>query len=373
MIVFNKASITDKEREYVLDSLSSGLICGDHKYTKLCEELFLEKFKMRTTLTTSGSTSLDIAAILCDIKDGDEVILPSYTFVSTANAFILRGAKPVFADINPRTMNINPDEAQKYITKNTKAICVVHYAGVACNMDKFVKLAKDNNLMLIEDAAQAIGSYYKEQPLGTIGDVGCFSFHETKNITMGEGGAIVVKDDKLFELAEMIREKGTNRKQFFKGFVDKYTWQTMGSSYLPSDILSAVLYAQLERFDEIQNSRINIWNRYNEELKYAELQEKLIRPFIPKYATNNAHMYYIILPNEAKRNEVIKYLKENEIIAPFHYIPLHISPMGKKYGYEFGDLPITEEYSNRLLRLPLYADLSEKEQEKVIKCLKKVL
>lgn len=373
MIPFNRASITEKEENYVLDSLRTKRICGDNKYTKLVDEKFKEMFDLRSLLVTSCSHALDMTAILCDLKDGDEVICPSYTFVSTINAFILRGAKPVFVDIDPKTLNIDADKIEEKITSKTKAIYPVHYAGVACDMDKIMELAKKYNLFVIEDAAQAVGSYYKGKLLGTIGDYGCYSFHETKNIVMGEGGLLIVKDDNQFNIAEMVREKGTNRKQFFKGFVDKYTWQVPGSSYLPSDVLAAILYAQLERFDEIQSKRIRIWNKYNDALEEYEKKGIINRPYIPEYATNNAHMYYVILKNEETRARLIKTFKENEIEAPFHYIPLHISPMGNKYGYKIGDLPITEEYSSRLIRLPLFADLEDKDVNKVIEVLIKFL
>lgn len=373
MIPFNKASITELEENYVLDSLRSKRICGDNKYTKLVNKKFEEKYNLRGMLVTSCSHALDMTAILCDLKEGDEVICPSYTFVSTINAFILRGAKPVFVDIEPKTLNIDANKIEEKITARTKAIYPVHYAGVACDMDKIMEIAKKHNLYVIEDAAQAIDSYYKGKLLGTIGDFGCYSFHETKNIVMGEGGLLIVKDDEKFDLAEMVREKGTNRKQFFKGFVDKYTWQVPGSSYLPSDVLAAILYGQLERLDEIQSKRIKVWNKYNEALEKYEKDGIINRPFIPSYATNNAHMYYVILKNEETRARLIKRFKENEIEAPFHYIPLHISPMGEKFGYKVGDLPITEDYSSRLIRLPLFADLKEEEVDKVIKVLTEFL
>lgn len=373
MIPFNKASITELEENYVLDSLRSKRICGDNKYTKLVNDKFEEKYNLRGMLVTSCSHALDMTAILCDLKEGDEVICPSYTFVSTINAFILRGAKPVFVDIEPKTLNIDANKIEEKITARTKAIYPVHYAGVACDMDKIMEIAKKHNLYVIEDAAQAIDSYYKGKLLGTIGDFGCYSFHETKNIVMGEGGLLIVKDDEKFDLAEMVREKGTNRKQFFKGFVDKYTWQVPGSSYLPSDVLAAILYGQLERLDEIQSKRIKVWNKYNEALEKYEKDGIINRPFIPSYATNNAHMYYVILKNEETRARLIKRFKENEIEAPFHYIPLHISPMGEKFGYKAGDLPITEDYSSRLIRLPLFADLKEEEVDKVIKVLTEFL
>ncbi len=373
MIPFNKSSITDVEKNYVLDSLDSRKICGDNKYTKKVGELLEEKFNLRGLLVTSCSHALDMTAILENVKEGDEIIAPSYTFVSTVNAFILKGATPVFVDVDPKTMNIDVDKIEEKITKKTKGIYVVHYAGVACDMDKVMKIAKKHKLFVVEDAAQAVGSYYKGKLLGTIGDYGCYSFHETKNIVMGEGGLLIVKDDKKFELAEMVREKGTNRKQFFKGFVDKYTWQVPGSSYLPSDILAALLYGQLERFDEIQNKRLYIWNKYNDALEKYEKKKIVQRPFIPSYATNNAHMYYVILKDEDTRARLIKRFKENEIEAPFHYIPLHLSPMGMKYGYKEGQLPITEEYSLRLIRLPLYFDMTDEEINKVIKVLTEFL
>lgn len=367
MIPFNKASITDVEKNYVLDCLSEGKICGDNKYTKLVEKKFIELFNVRVLLITSCSHALDMTAILEDFKEGDEIILPSYTFVSTANAFVLRGAKPIFVDIDANTMNIDAKKIEEKITDRTKAIYVVHYAGVACDMDKIMNIAKKYKLKVIEDAAQAVGSYYKDKLLGTIGDYGTYSFHETKNIVMGEGGALIVKDNNKFEKAEMLREKGTNRKQFFKGFVDKYTWRIPGTSYLPSDILSAVLYGQLERFEEIQNKRLVIWNKYNNHLKKYEDIGLIKLPYIPSYATNNAHMYYIIMPNEKIRSEFIEFMKENDISTPFHYIPLHLSNVGEQFGYKKGDLPITEEYADRLVRLPLYADMSDEEVEKVIK------
>lgn len=373
MISFNKASITNLEEKYVLDSLRTRKICGDNKYTKLVNEILEKKFNLRGMLVTSCSSALDMTAILCNLKEGDEVICPSYTFVSTINAFVLRGATPVFVDIDKRTLNIDVNKIEEKVTDKTKAIYVVHYAGVACNMDKVFEIAKKYNLKVIEDAAQAIGSYYKGKLLGTLADYGCYSFHETKNIVMGEGGLLIVKDDAEYELAEMIREKGTNRKQFFNGFVDKYTWQVPGSSYLPSDILAALLYAQLERFDEIQSKRISIWEKYNKALESYEQKGVINRPYIPEYATNNAHMYYVILKDSETRGKLIKRFKENEIEAPFHYIPLHMSPMGEKYGYKEGDLPITEEYSSRLIRLPLYADLTTEEVDKVIKVLTEFL
>lgn len=374
MIYFTKPSITDLEKRYIMDALDTHKICGDGKYTKKCNEWFKENCNISNfLLTTSGSHSLDLAAILAGLKSDDEVIVPSYTFVSTANAFMLRGAKPVFVDVDEKTMNIDANLIEEKITPKTKAIFPVHYAGVSCDMDKIMQIAKKHNLQVIEDAAQGVLAYYKGKPLGTIGDYGCFSFHETKNYCMGEGGGIVVKDDNKFKQAEIIREKGTNRSQFIRGTVDKYTWHEVGSSFLPSDILAALLLAQLERSEEIMQKRMHIWNTYNEAFLELEKQGKLIRPYIPEYAKHNAHMYYIILPTEEIRNKVMDKLKQKEISSVFHYIPLHTSPMGLKLGYKQGDLPKTEEYSARLLRLPLYADMSEEEIEKVCKSLKIIL
>ena len=367
MINFNECSITEKEKEYVADALLKKQ-CGDGPYTKKAYELFRDKLGIENVLlTTSCSTALDMTAILCDFKEGDEIILPSYTFVSTANAFVLRGAKPVFCEIDPKTMNIDADKIEELITDKTKAIYPVHYAGVICDMDKINAIAKRHNLFVIEDAAQAVGSVYKgKYPAGTIGDMGCFSFHETKNYTMGEGGAIVLKDSDMLSKAEIIREKGTDRSKFIRGEIDKYTWVLPGSSYLPSDILSALLCAQLERFDDIMEKRMNVWNRYNGAFETLEKEGKLIRPFIPDYSTHNAHMYYFIVKDENTRNGMLSLLKENGIGAVFHYIPLHTSDMGKRFGYKTGDLPITEEYASRLIRLPLHANLSDSDIDYII-------
>lgn len=374
MIPFTKPSITDVEKKYIMDALETGKLCGDGSYTKKCNQWFKENEGIENfLLTTSCTHSLELAALLLELQPGDEVLVPSYTFVSTADAIMLRGAKPVFVDIDKRTFNMDVNLIEEKITKNTKAIFPVHYAGVACDMDKIMELAKKYNLKVVEDAAQGVMAYYKGKPLGTIGDYGCYSFHETKNYVMGEGGAIIVKSDKKFEEAEIIREKGTNRSQFIKGIVDKYTWHQVGSSYLPSDVLSAMLYGQLMRADEIMEKRMNIWNTYNNEFEELEKTGKLVRPYIPEYAKHNAHMYYIVLPTQEKRNEVLDKLKENGIGAVFHYIPLHTSPVGIKLGYKKGDLPVTEEYSGRLLRLPLYADMTEEDVKCVINNVKKIV
>lgn len=360
MIPFTKVSITDIEKDFINDSIINNKICGDGKYTKKCNEWFAQNCGINNfLLTTSGTHSLELAALLAELKEGDEVLVPSYTFVSTADAILLRGAKPIFIDIDKRTFNMDVNKIEEKITSKTKAIFPVHYAGVACDMDEIMKIAKKYNLIVVEDAAQGVLAYYKDKPLGTIGDYGCYSFHETKNYVMGEGGAIIVKDDNKFKDAEIIREKGTNRSQFIRGDVDKYTWHMVGSSYLPSDILSALLYGQLTRHKEIMEKRMHIWNMYNNELENLEKNGKIVRPFIPNYAKHNAHMYYIVLPTEQIRNSLMENLKSSGISATFHYIPLHTSPMGQKLGYNKGDLPVTEEFAGRLLRLPLYADMSD--------------
>lgn len=374
MIPFTKISITDVEKKYINEALENDKISGDGVFTKKCNQWFKENCNINNfLLTTSGTHSLELAALLAELKEGDEVILPSYTFVSTANAVLLRGAKPVFVDIDENTFNMDASLIEEKITDKTKAIFPVHYAGVACDMDKIMAIAKKHNLIVVEDAAQGVLAYYKDKPLGTIGDYGCYSFHETKNYVMGEGGAIIVKDYEKFEKAEIIREKGTNRSQFIRGSVDKYTWHEVGSSYLPSDILAALLYGQLTRAEEIMEKRMNIWNYYNEELEELERDGKLIRPYIPEYAKHNAHMYYIVLPTEGIRNELLSYLKENEIGASFHYIPLHTSPMGQKIGCKKGDLPVTEEYAGRLLRLPLYSDMTKEENKYIVSKVKEFL
>ena len=375
MIPFNKPSIKEIERNHMHSASNNLKICGDGVYTHKVYDIFKEKLNINNLLlTTSCSHALDMTSILADFKEGDEIIAPSYTFVSTINAFVLRGAKPIFCDVEKETMNIDAEKIEELITPKTKAIYPVHYAGVICDMDKINSIAKKHNLLVIEDAAQAVGSYYKGTlPAGTIGDMGCYSFHETKNYVMGEGGALVVKDDELFKKAEIIREKGTDRSQFIRGEVDKYTWRMVGSSYLPSDILAAMLYGQMERFDEIMQKRMSIWNSYYEGLADLEKEGKLIRPFIPEYTTHNAHMFYIILPSKDIRDKMILKLREKGISTVFHYIPLHSSPMGETFGYKKGDLPITEEYSERLLRLPMFVDLTESETQYIIRSIKECL
>ncbi|MEQ8156438.1 MAG: dTDP-4-amino-4,6-dideoxygalactose transaminase [Clostridiaceae bacterium] len=371
MIRFNVPPYTGKELEYIEKAVKSNKICGDGEFTKQCNKWFEEVFNtQKALLTTSCTHALEMAAILTEIKEGDEVIMPSYTFVSTADAFVMRGAKIVFVDIRPDTMNIDERLIEGAITEKTKAIVPVHYAGVACEMDTINEIAQKHNLIVVEDAAQGVMSEYKGQALGSIGDFGCFSFHETKNYSMGEGGAILVKDRKLSERAEVIREKGTNRSKFFRGQIDKYTWVDLGSSYLPSDMNAAYLWAQLEIADKINDERLSSWNRYYEGL--SELKEKgyIELPFIPQECKHNAHMFYIKTRDLKERSALIEFLKENRICAVFHYIPLHSAPFGKKVGRFHGEDRYTTLESERILRLPLYYGLEEKDVNYVVEKLK---
>lgn len=371
MIGFNVPPVIGTEEKYVRQAIESHKICGDGEFTKKCKNWMEEKFKAEEVLlTTSCSSALEMSAILADIKPGDEVIMPAFTFVSTANAFVLRGAKVVFVDIRPDTMNIDENLIEAAITNKTKAIVPVHYAGVACEMDKILEIAKKHNLLVIEDAAQGVMAKYKDKYLGTIGDIGCYSFHETKNYSSGEGGAVVFKDNRYTEMAEIIREKGTNRSKFFRGQVDKYTWVECGSSYLPSDINAAYLWAELEQADKINNNRLATWNYYNENLKILEDKGYIERPYIPKECTHNAHMYYIKTKDLSERTALIKFLKENDIQAVFHYVPLHTAPAGIKYGRFNGEDKYTTKESDRLVRLPMYYDLKQKDAEKVVLVIK---
>ena len=368
MINFNVPPKVGTEEQYISEAIQSHKICGDGQFTKKCNA-WLEK-KTGTTkalLTTSCTHATEMAALLADIQPGDEVIMPSYTFVSTADAFVLRGAKVVFVDVRPDTMNIDENLIEAAITPKTKAIVPVHYAGVACEMDKIMEIAKKHNLIVIEDAAQGVMSEYKGKALGTIGDFGCFSFHETKNYSMGEGGAIIVKDYNDFERAEIVREKGTDRSRFFRGQVDKYTWVEVGSSFLPSDINAAYLYAQLEKADEINNARLHSWDLYYENLKDVK---EIELPYIPKECKHNAHMFYIKAKDLEERIKLIKFLKEKEIMAVFHYIPLHTSPAGIKYGRFNGEDKYTTKESERLLRLPMYYGLKDEDVKKVCDTIK---
>ena len=371
MIGFNVAPFVGKEFEYIKKAIENEKISGDGEFTHKCSDWMKEKFNVNNVfLTTSCTSALEMSAILCDIQPGDEVIMPAYTFVSTADAFVSRGAKVVFVDIRPDTMNIDENLIEAAITPKTKAIVPVHYAGVGCEMDKILEIAKKHNLKVVEDAAQGMMSTYKGKALGTIGDFGTISFHETKNYSMGEGGAILFNDNNYTEKAEIIREKGTNRSKYFRGQIDKYTWVDFGSSYLPSDINAAYLWAQLEKAQEIYDNRMKIWNYYNESLK--ELQERgLIElPYIPKECTHNAHMFYIKTKDLEERTKLIEHLKENDIQAVFHYIPLHESPAGKKYGRFNGEDKYTTKESERLLRLPLYYKLKDEDSAKVVEEIK---
>jgi len=370
MIRFSKPSIGNLEERYVLDALKSLPLSGDGKYTEMAVRFFKERLHIpHILLTTSGTSALEMASVLLCLEPGDEVIVPSYTFSSTVNAFMLRGAKPVFCDIRTDTLNLDETLIEGLITPKTKAIFTVDYAGVPCEADTILNIANKYCISVVEDAAQAVGSMYKGRPAGTLGDIGCYSFHDTKNYVMGEGGAVILNDDKLVERAEIIREKGTNRRQLQLGLVDKYTWHDIGSSYLPSEILSALLCAQLERFDEIMSKRMDIWNLYHKKFEELENNGYLSRPVIPENCLHNAHMYYLILNGYEVRNKLINYMKHSGVLAVFHYIPLHSAPMGVKLGYNASMLPKTEEYSSRLLRLPLYPDMSLGEVETVISLL----
>lgn len=362
MIPFNKASITSKEIEYVTDALQNGKSSGDGTYTVKVYEKFRELLGIEhMLLTTSGTTALEMASLLIDLEPGDEVIVPSFTFSSTANAFMLRRAKPVFCDVRKDTMNIDETKIEELITPKTKAIYTVDYAGVPAEADTILEIAKRHHLFVIEDAAQAVGSTYKGRQAGTLGDFGCFSFHETKNYSMGEGGGLVLGDVKFLDRAEIIREKGTNRRQVLRGMVDKYTWYDIGSSFLPSDVLAAMLYAQLERYDEIMKKRKRVWNIYQQEMSRLEKQGHLTCPIIPQDVDHNGHMYNIILPTGDIRDYLVDELKKREIYAYICYVPLHSAPYGKRMGYLPESCPVTEDYGKRVLRLPLYADMTEKD------------
>ena len=367
MIPFNVPPVTGKEINYINEAIKSGKICGDGTFTKKCTEYLENYLETKVLLTTSCTSSLEMSALLCNIKPLDEVILPSYTFCSTADAFVQRGAKLVFVDIRKDTLNIDETKIEHAITEKTKAIICVHYAGVSCEMDEIIKIAKKYNLKVIEDAAQAIFSTYKGRKLGTIGDFGCFSFHETKNLSMGEGGGISINTNHAdYEKAEIIREKGTDRSKFIRGQIDKYTWRDYGSSYLPSDLNAAYLYAQLTESNKIQQNRMNIWNKYKSSLKILEENNKITLPVIPEECKHNAHIFYFITKSLEERTKLISFLKQNEIQSVFHYIPLHSSPAGIKFGRFDGKDEITTEYSERLIRLPLYYGLKDDDQNKVI-------
>ena len=366
MIPFNKPYLSGNELQYIGEAVQSGKISGNGAFTKKCQHFFEKKYGFRRCLlTTSCTDALEMAAILCDIQAGDEVIIPSYTFVSTANAFVLRGAKIVFVDSSAENPNLDADSLAALISPKTKAIVVVHYAGIACDMDKVMSLAEANNLFVIEDAAQAVDSFYKGRPLGSIGHLAAFSFHETKNIIAGEGGMLVINDVRFEARAEIIWEKGTNRSAFWRGEVDKYNWVDIGSSFLPSEIVAAYLFSQLENLEKIQLQRKRIWDKYYDNFLPLQQAGKLKLPFVPSYATNNAHMFYLLTESIEQRDALIAYLKTNEINAVFHYISLHSSPFYKQKAGNVS-LPMSDAYSDYLVRLPLFFELTDAQQELII-------
>ena len=367
MIPFNVPPYVGTEEKYVSEAIQSHKISGDGEFTKRCNQWMEKRFDAKKVLlTTSGSTALDMAALMCGIKPGDEVILPSFTFSSTANAFVLAGARLVFVDIRPDTMNIDEKLIEAAITEKTKVIVPVHYAGVACEMDTIMNIAKRHGLLVVEDAAQGVMSTYKGKALGTIGDFGCYSFHETKNYSMGEGGALVINNEAFIEKAEILREKGTNRSKFFRGQVDKYTWVDFGDSYLPSEINAAYLWPQLEMADAINENRLASWNRYYEKLKPLAEEGLAEIPFIPEGCVHNAHMFYLKLENVQQRTAFISYLKERNICSVFHYVPLHSAPAGLKFGRFFKKDIYTTRESERLTRLPLYYGLKTEDLDYIV-------
>lgn len=365
-IPFNKPYMTGKELAYINQAHDKGFLAGDGDFTRQCNSWLEQRIGCRKALLTHSCTAaLEMAAILADIQPGDEVIMPSYTFVSTANAFVLRGGIPVFVDIRPDTFNIDEAMIETAITARTKAIVPVHYAGVGCEMDVIMDIAQRHGLLVIEDAAQGIMSTYKGRALGSIGHMAALSFHETKNIISGEGGALLINDERFAERAEIIREKGTNRSQFFRGQVDKYTWVDIGSSYLPGEIIAAFLWAQMEEADDITRRRLAVWNIYHASFERLEQSGNARRPFIPADCGHNAHMYYLLMSDLEKRTALIEQLKKAGVNAVFHYVPLHSSPAGRRYGRVCGDLSNTDAVSERLVRLPLWIGLSELDQTRV--------
>ena len=367
MIPFNAPPVVGTELDYMQSAMGSGKLCGDGGFTRRCQQWMEQRFRSaKVLLTPSCTASLEMAALLLDIQPGDEVIMPSYTFVSTANAFVLRGAKIVFVDIRPDTMNIDEAKIEPAITEKTKVICVMHYAGVACDMDTIMQIARRHNLKVVEDAAQGVMASYKGRALGTIGDFGCYSFHETKNYSMGEGGALVINNPAYNERAEILREKGTNRAKFFRGQVDKYTWVDFGDSYLPSELNAAYLWAQLLHADEINDNRMATWNAYHDAFRPLADAGKVELPTIPADCVHNAHMFYLKCRDLEERTALIRHLKANDILAVFHYIPLHSAPAGKKFGRFVGADVYTTAESERLVRLPMYYGLTEADRNKVI-------
>lgn len=367
MIDFNRPAFVGSELKYIQDAIHRGMLCGDGIYTKKCSQWMEKEFDVsRVMLTTSCTHALEMAAFLCDIQPGDEVIMPSYTFVSTADAFVLRGAKIVFVDIRPDTMNLDEKLIEQAITPKTKVIVPVHYAGVACEMDTIMDIAHRHGLKVVEDAAQGVDAYYKGKALGTIGDFGCYSFHETKNFTMGEGGALLFQKEEYLEKAEILREKGTDRSKFFRGQVDKYRWMDYGSSYLPSELNAAYLYAQLEAKDKIQKKRMEIYEYYHRNLADLAAEDKVEQPYVPQECEHNAHMYYLKVKDMKVRTRLLAYLRENGICSVFHYVPLHSAPAGQKFGRFAGEDVYTTKESERLLRLPMFYNLDMEDVKRIV-------
>ena len=374
MIPFNKATVSELEEQYLIDALHNSKLSGDGKYTMRVYQQLKDLMGLENVLlTTSGTTALEMSALLIDLEPGDEVIVPSFTFSSTVNAFLLRHAQPVFCDIRPDTLNMDEKLIEGLITPKTKAIYCVDYAGIPCDMDVINAIAEKHGLKVIEDAAQAVGSTYKGRYAGTLAEFGCYSFHETKNYVMGEGGAIILNNPAYLDRAEIIREKGTNRRQVLKGWVDKYTWHDIGSSFLPSDLLAALLSAQLDRFDEIMEKRVAVWNTYYEGLAQLEAEGKLQRTVVPEYVQHNGHMFNIILPNDEIRTKLVEELKARGIMAYICYVPLHSAPKGRQLGYVPENCPVTEDMGSRVLRLPLYADMTVEDAKNVVDCVTDIL
>lgn len=373
-ILFNRPYMTGKELSYITEAKTGNMLAGDGPFTKRCHQWIEQSTGCNKALLTHSCTaSLEIAALLLDIRPGDEIIMPSYTFVSTANAFVLRGGVPVFVDIRADTLNLDENLIEAAITPRTTAIVPVHYAGVACEMDSIMRIAEKHNLKVVEDAAQGVMSSYKGRALGSIGDFGAFSIHETKNVISGEGGALLVNDSNMSLRAEMIREKGTDRSRFFRGEIDKYTWQEVGSSFLPGELIAAFLWAQLEEASAITEARLKIWNNYHSMLSPLESKGLLRRPIIPVECKHNAHMYYILLGPQIDRQAVLTRLKEKNIYSVFHYVPLHSSPAGKRYAKVHGSMEVTERQSERLLRLPLWVGLTNEQQKRIVNALTKII
>ena len=367
MIPFNKPFIAGKELYYIAQAVTMGNIAADGHFTKLCSRFLEERFGIKKVLMVpSGTAALELAAMLCNLQPGDEVIMPSYTFVSTASAFVRVGAKPVFVDIRPDTLNIDESKIEAAITERTRVIVPVHYAGVACEMDTIMDIARRHNLLVVEDAAQGVNAFYKGRALGSIGHLGCYSFHETKNYICGEGGALCINDERFIERAEILRDKGTNRQKFFRGEVDKYTWVDVGSSYVMAEILAAFLWGQLECLDSITSRRREIYEYYRAALRPLAEAGLLGLPHIPADCQSNYHLFYILARTGEERDELLTHLKQNGVHAVFHYVPLHSSPMGRTFGYREGDFPITEDLAGRLARLPMYFAITNREQETVL-------